>query len=243
MAIVLLMPTMLVRTLYRLDNEVELIYLRNKTMKQQKIRHEWANSSCAVIVAHPDDEILWAGGTILMYPEANWTVITLCRKSDQDRAPKFCRALDNLNAIGAMGDLDDGPEQLPLAAHEVQDSILGILPSDRFDLIITHGFWGEYTRHLRHEETGRAVMDLWKSERLCAKEIWRFAYEDGGGQYIPRPVQGADIYFELTEEIWQRKYNIVTEVYGFSPDSFEAKTTPRQEAFWRVRDDDTIQAT
>jgi len=207
-------------------------------MKQtKKSRHVWENSSCAVIVAHPDDETLWAGGTILMHPEAKWTIITLCRKSDQDRSPKFFRALEKLSATGAMGDLDDGPEQSPLAAREVQDNILELLPSDRFDLIITHGLWGEYARHLRHEETGKAVMNLWESERLFAKEIWRFAYEDGGGKYLPRPIQDADIYLGLPEEIWQRKYNIITGTYGFSADSFEARTTPRQEAFWRFRRD------
>jgi len=178
-----------------------------------------------------------------MHPEAHWTIVTLCRKSDQDRAAKFCRALDNLNATGTMGDLDDGPEQLPLAAREVQNKILELLPSDRFDLIITHGLWGEYTQHLRHEETGKAVTALWASERLLAKEIWRFAYEDGGGKYLPRPIQDADIYLGLSEEIWQRKYNIITEIYGFSLDSFEVRTTPRQEAFWRFRRDRTIRAT
>jgi len=178
-----------------------------------------------------------------MHPESVWTVVALCRKNDPDRVPKFFRALDELGAVGTMGNLDDGPEQTPLAAHEVQDNILELLPSNRFDLIITHGFWGEYTRHLRHEETGRAVVNLWESERLYAKEIWRFAYEDGGGKYLPRPIQDADIYMELTEEIWQRKYDIITGVYGFSPDSFEAKTTPRQEAFWRLRRDYTIRAT
>jgi LmbE family N-acetylglucosaminyl deacetylase len=29
----------------------------------------------AVIVAHPDDEVLWAGGLMLMHPDSNWTVI------------------------------------------------------------------------------------------------------------------------------------------------------------------------
>jgi len=192
----------------------------------------WAFKKCAVVVAHPDDETLWAGGTLLMHPESEWTVVTLCRKSDPDRAPKFFRAIEKLNATGAMGDLDDGPEQRPLTSRQVQHEILQSLPSNRFDLIITHGLNGEYTRHLRHEETAQAVMALWKSDRLSAGQIWRFAYEDGGRKYLPRAVEDADMHIRLQEEIWQRKYDIITDIYGFSPDSFEAGTTPREEAFW-----------
>ncbi len=192
-------------------------------------------SNCAVIVAHPDDETLWAGGTILLHPDCNWTAITLCRKSDPDRAPKFFRALEQLNATGAMGDLDDGPEQTPLPIRKVQDTTIGLLTSDRFDLIVTHGLWGEYTRHLRHEEAGKAVTALWEGEKLFAKQIWRFAYDDGGGKHLPQPVKDADLQIELPEEIWQKKYDIITKVYGFSADSFEAQTTPREEAFWCFR--------
>lgn len=187
--------------------------------------------SCAVIVAHPDDETLWAGGTILLHPKAKWTVITLCRKSDQDRSPKFFRALEKLGASGAMGDLDDGPEQSPLISHEVQNTILELLPSLRFDLIITHGLMGEYSCHLRHEETGKAVMALWESQRLFAKEIWRFAYKDGGGNYLPKPIRNADMHIKLPKKIWQKKYHIITEIYGFGPQSFEAKATLHEEAF------------
>jgi len=186
----------------------------------------------AIIVAHPDDETLWAGGTILLHPDCKWTVVTLCRKSDPDRAPKFFRALEELNATGVMGDLDDGPEQTPLFSRKVQEMIIELLPSDRYDLIITHGMWGEYTRHLRHEETGKAVMALWDSERLHAKHIWRFAYDDDGGKHLPKPVKDADLQIELPEEIWQKKCDIITKIYGFEADSFEAKITPRSEAFW-----------
>jgi len=187
---------------------------------------------CVVVVAHPDDETLWTGGTILMHPERDWTVVTLCRKSDPDRAPKFFKALERLNAIGVMADLDDGPEQTQLDLRKVQATILELLPSCELDLMITHSLYGEYTRHRRHEETARAVEALRESGALSAKELWMFAYEDGGGKYLPRPIDDADLKIKLPGEIWRKKYDIIRNVYGFGPDSFEAKTAPKQEAFW-----------
>ena len=195
-----------------------------------KISYEYTN--CAVVVAHPDDETLWAGGTLLLHPDSCWTIVTLCRKSDPNRAPKFDRALEQYNAKGAMGDLDDGPEQKPLRTVEIEDAIMELLSSDRYDLILTHGPWGEYTRHRRHEEVSKAVMALRESGRLSAREVWMFAYEDGGKKYLPRPSRDADIQVRLPDDVWQTKYRIITEVYGFGPDSFEARTTPKEEAFW-----------
>ena len=201
--------------------------IKTQSRKSIILKHK----NCAVIVAHPDDETLWTGGNILMHPEINWTILTLCRMSDPDRAPKFRKAMKVLRARGIMGDLDDGPEQIPLDCHEVQCAITELLPSNSFDLLITHGHGGEYTRHRRHEEVGKAVMALWKNEKLFAKEIWRFAYEDGDGLYLPKAVQGADLQIRLSNEIWQKKYYIITKIYGFVPDSFEAKTAPKKEAF------------
>ena len=189
---------------------------------------------CAVIVAHPDDETLWAGGTMLMHPHCQWTVVTICRKSDPDRGPRFFDALKEFDARGAIGDLDDGPEQNPLSSREVQDCILELLPSDRFDLVFTHSIYGEYTRHLRHEEVAKAVLALRRDGMLHCRELFTFAYEDGGGKYLPRTIKDADLTLELPKNIWQHRYEIITNVYGFAQDSFEAKTTPKAEAFWRL---------
>jgi LmbE family N-acetylglucosaminyl deacetylase len=191
--------------------------------------------NCAVIVAHPDDETLWAGGLMLMHPGVRWTVAAICRKSDADRAPKFFKAMEEFGAKGFLGDLDDGPEQKPLDGLEVQHTIMELLPSDRYDAVFTHSMGGEYTRHLRHEETSKAVMKLLEVEKLEARQAWFFAYEDGGGKYLPRAARDSDLQIYLPEYIWQKKYDIITKVYGFSEDSFEAKTTPRCEAFWRFR--------
>lgn len=193
------------------------------------------SKSVVVIVAHPDDETLWAGGTILSQSPSAWTcfLATLCRGTDLDRAPKFYRAIRALGAEGTMGDLDDGPEQKPLPPAEVQEAILKLLPQRHFDLMISHSPAGEYTRHRRHEETGEAVIALWNTGKISTHELWLFAYEDGEKKYLPRPIKSASLYQPLPEDIWQMKYDVITAIYGFPKDGFEAQTTPRAEAFWQ----------
>ncbi|HKL36802.1 MAG TPA: PIG-L family deacetylase [Salegentibacter sp.] len=187
-----------------------------------------------VIVAHPDDETLWCGGIIMTYSSFNWFVISLSRGDDPERAPKFYRCLKILNATGVMGNLDDGPEQKPLAIEVIKKAILDLLPEIDFNLIITHNPTGEYTRHFRHEEVSRAVLELWYERKIFTKELWTFAYEDGKKEYFPRAEEKA-FQFPLPEKIWKQKYALITETYGFPPGGFEAKTTPKVEAFWKFK--------
>lgn len=193
---------------------------------------EIKSKTVAIIVAHPDDETLWAGGTILSHPMWNCFVVSLCRKNDPDRAPRFYESLKILKSSGIMGDLEDGPNQIPLEKTEVEQAILRLLPPQHFDLIISHNPSGEYTRHIRHEEVGEAVINLWNTEKISASEIRLFAYEDGHRKYLPKAVENAAIYRSLTKRIWHQKYSIITEIYGFEKESWEAKTTPVAEAFW-----------
>ena len=194
---------------------------------------EKPTKNVAVIVAHPDDETLWTGGTILSHPSWKCFIICLCRGSDKERAPKFYRALKAYRSEGIIGDLEDGPDQKPLNKTEVEHTILELLPPKHFDLIISHNPAGEYSRHIRHEETGKAVIKLWNSRKISTNELWLFAYEDGNKKYFPRPVETASICRALTKRIWLRKYSIITEIYGFDKNSFEAETTPRVESFWQ----------
>jgi LmbE family N-acetylglucosaminyl deacetylase len=194
------------------------------------------SKNVAIIVAHPDDETLWAGGTILSHPSWKCFILSLCRRNDKDRAPRFYQALQILRSHGNMGGLDDSPDQLPLDGKKVEQAILDLLPSKQFDLIISHNPSGEYTRHIRHEEVSKAVIELWHANKISTDELWTFAYGDGNKSYYPRAVQNASIHLPLTQQLLEKKYKIITETYGFDKSSWEAKTTPKEESFWQFSD-------
>ena len=137
-----------------------------------------------ILVAHPDDETLWAGGTILACPNKNWNIFSLTRAGDDDRASRFRQAISYYGASGSMADMDDGKEQNPLNRVEVEDTVLGLIGREKcYDLIITHDPKGEYTSHRRHEEVSSCVIELWLSNKINSEGLWLFAYEDGGGKY------------------------------------------------------------
>ncbi|HSB66900.1 MAG TPA: hypothetical protein VLD65_09995 [Anaerolineales bacterium] len=199
-------------------------------------------TTAAVIVAHPDDETLWAGGMILTHPHFNWFIAAMCRKNDPDRSKKFFLAMQNYGATGAMDDLDDGPEQMPLDNEHVQQSLLKLLPILNYDLILTHAPDGEYTRHRRHEEVSQAVMALWQTGVISAQELWLFAYEDDHGRRLPQAIDTAHHFEALPETIRKEKYRLITEVYGFDPGSWESRSVPQNEAFWRFTSPSSLQA-
>lgn len=189
------------------------------------------NRRAAVIVAHPDDEILWAGGLILANPSYRWFILSLTRRSDPDRAPRFHQVLSALGATGSMDDLDDSPGQSPLDPALVEQAVLGGLDEQAFDLVVTHGENGEYTFHQRHVEVSRSVTSLWTTGQIQAPVLWHFAYADQGRGTLPRAVPGSDVFLPLPSHIFREKRRLVTQCYGFDPSSWEAQAVPPEEAF------------
>ena len=55
---------------------------------------------------------------------------------------------------------------------------------------------------------------------------------DGNNTHLPLPEMDAHYKVSLPSAILKKKQNIITEIYGFTPDSWESRTTPREEAFW-----------
>jgi len=193
------------------------------------------NPSVLIVVAHPDDEILWCGGTILSHPEWACFVVSVCRGGDVDRSRRFYEVLALLHVKGAMADLNDDPQQSPLNLDELKKTILSLVPDKPFDLILTHHPKGEYTRHLRHEEVSKAVVHLWNTEQISSPELWTFAFEDGTRAFYPGPMENADILVNLETQVWDQKYQLLTQTYGFGTESWEAMACPKSEAFFKYQ--------
>jgi len=186
-----------------------------------------------VVVAHPDDEVIWCGGLILQNPEWDWTVLSLCRAADRDRDPKFRQVCEHLGANGIISDLDDGNPLKPIyPPADIGWRIRQHTQAREWDLCITHGANGEYG-HPRHREIHSEVVRLFANGLVRCNELWTFACvcDAKTGHCLAR--RDADVQIELTVEQLAEKKRIVRELYGYEADSFEVRACTSPEGFRR----------
>lgn len=182
-----------------------------------------------VIVAHPDDEVMWMGGMILRNKDWKWKIIALCRKEDKDRAPKFENVCRLLKAEAVISDLED--ENLePLNIDFVANKIISLLNEKDYDYVFTHGDNGEYG-HIRHREINKAVKELIKARKLRCKRVSYFSYHNVNGKIPCVADEDVDEVLELNKEETKKKKEIIMNVYGFKKGSFEELVCNSKEAF------------
>ena|SRR3989344_2712070 len=190
------------------------------------------NKSAAVIVAHPDDETIWMGGTIARNKDISWMVFVLCRESDPNRMPKFRKIMsDYYNVEGVICDLEDeGIMTVAESVPEIKSIIKKRLPNKKFDYIFTHGPKGDYG-HPRHIGVHNAVRDMFSQEKANLKSIFYFAYQRKLNIRKAIPDKTADFYVELSKDEWKAKRDVIKNLYGFSKMSFENISCSAIETF------------
>ncbi len=194
-----------------------------KKLRMSKIK-------CLVVVAHPDDETIWMGGYILSNKNFEWEIISLCRKNDLDRMPKFEKVCKELNAYYSISDLDD--EKLnDLNIEEIIQRINEMKRKEEYDYIFTHGENGEYG-HKRHLDVHKAMNEMIKRKELKCKKLFYFAYEGKNisGQFCYADSR-ANKFIKLPKDIYMKKLELIKKIYGFKNESFEVKSSGNMEAF------------
>jgi LmbE family N-acetylglucosaminyl deacetylase len=183
-----------------------------------------------MIVAHPDDETIWAGALIAREKNWNWTIAALCRASDTDREPKFRRVCEMYKAKPIIFDLEDTLLG-EIDNKEVQKLLLP-LTKKNYDLIYTHGENGEYG-HIRHKDCHKAVIALVKAKKLRSKKLFVFAYKkNGAGKIVPS--EDATEKTALKKEEIEMKRKIVAEMYGYPYNGIDVNYCTETEAFKEI---------
>lgn len=122
--------------------------------------------SIAVVVAHCDDESLWAGGLLSRFGERCTVIACSIPRSDPVRAWKFFAACDVFGAKARLLPFTETDAARPLNSLEALDL-------DAFDCIVTHGAAGEYG-HQQHRSLSAFVRGRWPDK------TWGFGWRPDG---------------------------------------------------------------
>jgi hypothetical protein len=137
------------------------------------LKMNYAPITKLMVVAHPDDELLF-GGTQLFEP--GWKVVCVTNGGNKTRSIEFSRLMQELNCAYEMWDFVDN-YSLPLdpkVAEELQKTLAG----KSYQKVLTHNKDGEYghPHHIQiHEILAKMSLPLWvfdKGEPL-ADDLWR----------------------------------------------------------------------
>lgn len=185
-----------------------------------------------VVVAHPDDETIWMGGCMLRYKNIIWTCFSLCRASDEDRAPKFRKVCRHYGADCLITDLDDeGVLEQGEASKEAEKLIVGKISGDNYDYIFTHGNNGEYG-HKRHISVNNAIERIIEKKIIKPEAVFYFCYKKEASDNN-KIIAGDDcnLELELSDEEFAEKKRIVSEMHGYPMDGIDVGYCTNPEAF------------
>ncbi|MBW2045619.1 MAG: PIG-L family deacetylase [Deltaproteobacteria bacterium] len=181
-----------------------------------------------VIVAHPDDEVLWTGGYIMRHHEYEWKIIAVCFGAYQPRNRAFVKSCHLLN-VYKYEHLDFNSN----FKEEELKSRLACLSFNDLALVITHNeINGEYDDDDDHKKVGRIVNEM--AKRADVKKLLNFSYknfqypavkidasdptrfDDGSQEFSAvhkEEKEEVDLLLFLTHDELARKLYILREIY------------------------------
>ena len=172
-----------------------------------------------VVVAHPDDEIVFFGALIRDLSRAGVRVQVICATGHfgsaqltSTRRAEFQRACWQCGAQGRHLGFPDNAEALPV--EELEAELAKVARRCDWSVVCTHGVWGEYG-HRHHRDTCLAV------HRVFGRRVLSLA-----GPFAP------ERSITLSSSEFEAKRRIAAGAYLSQP--FAADWCSREERFARV---------
>lgn len=119
-----------------------------------------------MIVAHPDDDVIWGGGHLM---EGDYFVVCITNGRNKTRKPEFEKMLEKSGNSGYIleypdkvaGKRDDWTE----VSDKIENDIERIMKCKEWELIVTHNKDGEYG-HQHHKYTHSIVTELYEKNDI-----------------------------------------------------------------------------
>lgn len=120
------------------------------------------NPVILIVVAHPDDEILWFGGgvRILLGSGIPIGIMSLTNKGNANRKVEFENACSKMGAVPLMADLPDGGRQIWKEPTNAIDEALNNagIQIGNLSLLVTHSPFGNERQHPQHILVSNVIM-------------------------------------------------------------------------------------
>ncbi|MBQ7105607.1 MAG: PIG-L family deacetylase [Bacilli bacterium] len=122
-----------------------------------------------MIVAHPDDEMLWGGAHLI---EDDYLVVCITCGTSAKRLKEFKEVMkatdDSFIYLGYPDKDNDIRNEWETCYNNIYFDIEKILNSNKWDLIVTHNPKGEYG-HIQHIKTNKIITDIYNSNNYNSK--------------------------------------------------------------------------
>lgn len=158
-----------------------------------------------VLVAHPDDETIFMGGTILSQPNDEWHVVVMVFDfGDYPRGVEFRNAMENYKRLGVNLTYQMLGEPLDADESTWKDKVknLNLNP----DAVYTHNSEGEY-HHEHHVAVNKLANELFSNvyEFICPT-MYRL-------QLVYQPFKGNTKVVPLSPQVLRNKLDIYNNNY------------------------------
>lgn len=167
-----------------------------------------------VVVAHPDDHILWMGGTILRFKDWDWYILSICNSHNDNFQPKLEIFQNGCKELGVKKyharEMKDYQQRELMEIEQplkMQKEILAFADKE-YDLVFTHSIDAncEYGYHANHIEVRDSLNKLLDEQLLKAKMVFYFCYKaQGNNQSVIADENKADYKLELVREEINKK--------------------------------------